>query len=319
MKKILCAGIITCDTMLRGISHMPAPGDAVGLTGVEVHVGGCGGNFAIDLARLGIPVMLSARIGKDRYGDMVMEILGEYKDLIDMRSLVRDSEQGTTFSAVCIFENGERSILCNMGSTLRFSREDIMEECIRDCDIFFVAGSLLLNEFEKNGEAELLKRLQSEGKFTAMDTCYDVEEVWLPKIKDAIPHLDLFMPSYNEAARLSGLENVDEIADFFLQMGAGNVILKMGSKGVYMCCKGKPRHYIPAILNENVVDTTGAGDSFCAGFMAGLALGWDFDRCAMLGNAMGYCCVGSMGPQAGIRPLNEMLPLVEQQEKAAVG
>ena len=195
---------------------MPAPGDAVGLTGVEVHVGGCGGNFAIDLARLGIPVMLSARIGKDRYGDMVMEILGEYKDLIDMRSLVRDSEQGTTFSAVCIFENGERSILCNMGSTLRFSREDIMEECIRDCDIFFVAGSLLLNEFEKNGEAELLKRLQSEGKFTAMDTCYDVEEVWLPKIKDAIPHLDLFMPSYNEAARLSGLENVDEIADFFL-------------------------------------------------------------------------------------------------------
>lgn len=316
MKKILCAGIVTCDTMLRGISHMPAPGDAVGLTGVDVHVGGCAGNFVIDMARLGFPVMLSARIGNDRYGDMVTEILEEYGELIDMRSVVRDREQGTTFSAVCVFENGERSILCNMGSTLRFCREDISQECLRDCDIFFVAGGLLLNDFEKNGEAELLKHLRAEGKFTAMDTCYDVEEVWLPKIKDAIPHLDLFMPSYNEAIRLSGLKDVDQIADFFLNMGAGNVILKMGSKGAYICCQNQPRHYLPAVFNENVVDTTGAGDSYCAGFMAGLAMGWDFDKCAMLGNAMGYCCVGSLGPQAGIRPLKEMMPLVEMQERA---
>ena len=316
MKKILCSGIVTCDTMLRGISHMPAPGDAVGLTGVELHVGGCAGNFAIDMARLGIPVMLSARIGNDRYGDMVTEILGEYGELIDMRSVVRDPDQSTTFSAVCVFENGERSILCNMGSTLSFCREDISEECLEACDIFFVAGGLLLNDFEKNGEAELLKRLRAEGKFTAMDTCYDVEEIWLPKIKDAIPHLDLFMPSYNEAARLSGLQDGDEIADVFLHMGARNVILKMGSRGAYICSQNQSRHYLPAVFNENVVDTTGAGDSYCAGFMAGLAMGWEFDRCAMLGNALGYCCVGSMGPQAGIRPLNEIMPLVKMQERA---
>lgn len=314
MKKILCAGITTCDTMLRGISHLPAPGDAVQLSNAEMYVGGCAGNFAIDMARLGFPVMLSSRIGKDHYGDMVMEIFHEYGDLIGTRSVVRDLEENTTFSAICVFENGERSILSNMGSTLKFSRNDILDEYIDECDIFFIAGALLLNDFEKNGEAELLKRLQEDGKFTAMDTCYDVEEIWLPKIQEAIPYLDLFMPSYNEAAKLSNLEDVDEIADFFLNIGAKNVIIKKGNKGSYLCCKDMPRHFVPAIMRKDVVDTTGAGDSYCAGFIAGLALGWDFDKCALFGTAMGYCCVGSLGPQTGIPSFEEILPLIEMQE-----
>lgn len=294
---------------------MPKPGDALGLKGVEVHVGGCAGNFAIDVARLGLPVMLSARIGDDAHGKLVSDIFDQYRGRIDIGGLVRDKEEKTTFSAVCVNGSGERSILTYLGSTLKFCREDIPQEFLERCDIFFIGGALLLNSFEGVPEVELLKRLREQGKYTVMDTCYDTEEVWLPKIKDAIPYLDLFMPSYNEAVRLSGRTGPDDIVDFFLSLGAKNVILKMGEKGAYLCEQGKERTLMPSVFNENVVDTTGAGDSYCAGFVSGLALGFEFEDCARLGSAMGYCCVGSMGPQKGIRPLEEMMKLVEMQRQ----
>lgn len=294
---------------------MPAPGDALSLEGADMFVGGCAGNFAIDVAKLGLPVMLSARIGNDGFGKMVYRVFQEHENRINVEGIIFDQQAGTTCSVVCVNDEGERAILTNLGSTLNFCKNDIPESFLQECDIFFVAGGLLLNSFEGPDEVELLRWLQSKGKITVMDTCYDTEEIWLPKIRGAIRYLDVFMPSYNEAKRMTDLTDVDEIADFFLNLGAGNVILKMGEKGSYICRKNMPRYYIPAILNEHVADTTGAGDSYCAGFISGMALGLDFDTCAMMGNAVGYYCVGSVGPQKGIPALADIMKLVELQKR----
>ena len=67
-----------------------------------------------------------------------------------------------------------------------------------------------------------------------MDTAWDFEDKWLPKVADVIPYLDLFMPSVEEAAKISGETEPEKIADKFFEMGAKNVIIKVGKDGAYI-------------------------------------------------------------------------------------
>lgn len=145
-----------------------------------------------------------------------------------------------------------------------------------------------------------------------MDTCYDTEEVWLPKILPALPYLDLFMPSYNEAVKLTGQKDLDAIADSLLAMGVRNLVIKVGSKGAYLCPHDGPRALIPAYRYKACVDTTGAGDNFCAGLLCGLATGRSLEDAVRLGNMVGASCVTQIGGQAGLLSLEETLSLLDR-------
>ena len=71
---------------------------------------------------------------------------------------------------------------------------------------------------------------------------------------------------------------------------------------------------LPACQGVTAVDTTGAGDAFCAGFLCGLAQGWDFRRCGQLANAAGALCIMEMGASTGLRPLAEAQEFLKQHE-----
>lgn len=141
---------------------------------------------------------------------------------------------------------------------------------------------------------------------TVMDTAWDFEDIWLPKVEAALPHLDLFMPSVEEAAKLTGEAEPGRIADRLLEMGPKNVVVKTGKTGALLCPAGGPRQQVPTWRSVRAVDTTGAGDAFCAGFLAGMAQGWDFTRCGVFANAVGTHCVMAIGASTGIRPIAEI-------------
>lgn len=114
-----------------------------------------------------------------------------------------------------------------------------------------------------------------------------------------------------EAAKLTGEEEPHRIADRLFAMGARNVIIKLGKDGALFCPAGEERFVLPTYRSIKPVDTTGAGDSFCAGFLAGLAQGWDYRRSGAFANAVGTHCIMEVGASTGIRSIEETLQFME--------
>lgn len=309
MKKVLCIGNVTTDIIVKPVDQVPTPGELWAVDSISTHVGGCASNAAIDLAKLGVPVTLCCKVGKDSFGDFVIKTAAENGVCTD--GIVMDDTAATTTSIVCSSSSGERSFLYYPGSSSVFRKEDIREELIDAVDIVFIAGAMLLTALDGAPCAELMKKAQEKGKCTVMDTAWDFEGKWLSKIEAVFPYLDLFMPSYDEAVKLSGETEVPKIAKFFLDRGAKNVIIKVGKDGAFIHEANGAEYTLPTYLAYKSVDTTGAGDSFCAGFLAGLAQGWSYRESGQFANAVGTHCIMKIGASTGIVPIPEILKFME--------
>lgn len=313
MKRILCAGSVTVDVIVTPADSIPAPGTLRAVESVTTHVGGCAANAAIDLAHLGVPVRLSCRVGRDGFGAFVKETAASAG--VDVRGVVEDAEASTTVSIVCVNTSGERSFLYCPGSAAAYRRTDVTPELLEGTDILFVAGAMLLTSFDGAPCAALLRDARAKGIFTVMDTAWDFEDKWLPKIEAALPWLDLFMPSREEAAALTGEEEPRRMAEKLLAMGPRSVIIKLGREGALFCPEGEEPFRLPA-YHMQAVDTTGAGDAFCAGFLAGLAQGWDFRRSGAFANAVGAHCVMAVGASAGVPSAAAVLQFMDEHKES---
>lgn len=117
------------------------------------------------------------------------------------------------------------------------------------------------------------------------------------QIKDiaaALSYMDYLMPNEEEACLLTGGRETETAARMLFEAGAKNVILKCGARGCYIYNK-KIQTYIPAVSGVKCVDTTGAGDSFAAGFVYGISEGWEIEKCAAFANACGAKAVSQIG------------------------
>lgn len=117
------------------------------------------------------------------------------------------------------------------------------------------SASVVLSD--SGGERTFLHCLGANAEFTDTDVSY----------------IDLFIPSYEEAVQLSGKGNPEEIADVFLSMGVKVAVIKLGRDGCFIKAQSGEKYLIPTYTDIKPVDTTGAGDSFVAGFLTGLTKG----------------------------------------------
>jgi len=153
--------------------------------------------------------------------------------------------------------------------------------------------------------AKLLKKAKEMGLTTSLDTAWDASGKWLKSIEPVFPYLDIFLPSIEEARMISGRKEPSEIASFFLEKGVKVIALKMGKDGSYLRTE-KEEYFFPP-YSVNVVDATGAGDAYVAGFLAGLVRKWDWKRIGQLANAAGALCTTGIGASAGIKNWEETL------------
>lgn len=310
MKKVLCIGSVTTDVIIKPVDHLPTPGELQYIDSSKMFVGGCASNASIDLAKLGVPVSLVCKLGKDLFGNFVYDTAKA--NGVDVSGVVFDGNVQTTTSIVCVNSEGERSFLYNGGSTSELTVEEISDKVLEDCDIVFIAGALLNHKLDGEPASRLFKKAQEMGKYTVMDTAFDPTGRWMKGIREALPYLDLFMPSIEEAREIAGKQDFEEIAQVFFDCGVKNVIIKAGKRGAYIREAGKPGYFAPTYLSIKPTDSTGAGDSFCAGFLAGLAQGFDYNKSAKLGNAVGTHCVMEIGASTGIKPLAEIYKFMEE-------
>lgn len=314
MPEVLCLGNIVADLVARPLRTMPERGRLALVDRMELHPGGCAINTAIALARLGRSVGVAGKVGCDALGTFLVESLDRAG--VDTRGVVRDPDHATSATMVLVDHAGERSFIHSLGANSCYRLADLDPTLLKGIRILHVAGALVLPALDGPPMAELLADARRMGITTSLDTVWDASGRWMELLAPCLPHVDLFLPSLPEAIALSGLHEPRAIADFFLDRGVGTVVLKMGDQGSYVK-RGDTELRVPAFPVE-VVDGTGAGDCFVAGFLTGQLLGWGLERTVTLANAVGARAVTSVGATSGVMGLSATEEWIRQQKVAAI-
>jgi sugar/nucleoside kinase (ribokinase family) len=303
MSDIVCVGILVADVLGKPVDSLPEKGKLGLVEKMSLQIGGCAANVVIDLARLGLKSTIIGKIGEDNFGRFLLDTLNSEK--VNVSGLKLDKDVSTSASMVMISGDGERSILHSFGANAVFCFEDIDLDIVKKSKILLIAGTFLMPGFDGEGTRRLLKFAKENNVLCCMDTAWDSKGQWLKKIESSLGYLEWFMPSYDEAREMSNLTDPAEIAEFFCSKGVKNVIIKLGNEGCFVKPENVKGYKVPAFDKVKVIDTSGAGDSFCAGFIAGLSNGWDIAECANFANAVGAHCIMQIGTTTGIRSIEE--------------
>jgi len=239
-------------------------------TNLAEDTGGCAGNVARTIAKLGGNAKLIARVGADYYGDFAIRMLKN--DGVDIRQIVTDTGARTGVSIVLVQNNGERSFIYVPGANYKLGLQDILPvlEKMMPGDIINFSDTFLLPLIDGIPTCNLLSRARELGIITSLDTSWDVEGRWIDLIGDYFPYLSYFFTNLDEAKQLFPGMRPSEIILEIARRGVKNVIIKMGARGVYVKEENTGPYRLSPRQKLAPVDTTGAGDSFVAASLTGI-------------------------------------------------
>lgn len=307
MLDILFAGELNVDVILSGIRQAPVFGKEILCDDYRECPGSSTGNCACACASLGLNVAIFSRLGKDRFGEIVRGALEKYH--LDMR-FVDISENYRTGATVCLSSEKDRAMVTYNGDTI---------DCIRAEEIpldtasarHLHVGSFYLQNRIRPGLAAAFARAHALGMTTSLDAGWNETGNWHDYLDEVLPHTDFFFPNESEAAAITGETDPAAAAARLAAYGC-NVALKCGAEGSLFCRKNTDnvRHFpgYPSIVR----DTTGAGDSFNAGFLYGFLRNWKIDDCMKLGNAVGALSVQRSGGSESCPTLEEALSVIQR-------
>ena len=310
---VLSLGIYVADVLGRPIDQFPEKGKLVLFDELEIHAGGCANNTAIVLARLGISAGAMGKVGTDAFGDLILKTLID--NGVDTAGMQQDTSASTSFTFVAVASDGERTFYHYIGANGELCEVDLNWEVIKRAKILHIAGALVMPRFDGEPMANVLREAKNLGITTSLDTVYDATGKWMETLEPCLPYVDMFLPSIVEAQLLTGISDAREITQFLRsRYGIHTIAIKMGENGSYVSTP--EREHFASAYPVNVVDATGAGDAYVAGFLAGTLMGWDLKATAELASATGAACVTAIGTTAGIQNLEETLKIRRQKNSS---
>jgi len=262
-------------------------------------VGGIVGNVGIQLARLGMNVLVATRIGDDAWGRTIRDQLSDAGVDTTGLEMMPDVSSGVAFCFVG--PTGDRVFMTSPGphrqldaSYLQQATEDLQQD-----DVLVLAYYSRLKAME-DGMAGVLARLAGRGVRVVMDAAGDGGS--LQPLDECLPHLWLYAPSYEEACAQTGESDPGVILDCFRGYSPSTVLaLKHGIQGAWVD-DGQYRVHQPALETPgDIVDTIGAGDAFVAGLTAALLRGASIAEAAKMAAAnASISLTGTAGWQAAV-------------------
>jgi sugar/nucleoside kinase (ribokinase family) len=288
---VLVIGDANPDLLLTG-DAVPEFGQAETLVdSADLVLGGSAAIVACGLARLGVPTALAAIVGDDLYGGFVRDALVERG--VDVRWLRTDPDVPTGLSVV--LSVGDRAILTHPGTIAATGPEVVPEEALAHVRHVHSA-SYFLQPLLAPHLPDVLARARAAGATTSVDTNFDPARTW-QGVEPLLRQADVLMPNATELRALAGREDLDEAARIVLGLGC-RVALKNGAEGGVLWESDGSLVRVPA-PPVSPVDTTGAGDSFDAGFISGLVEGLSGEECLTRAVLCGSLSTRAIGGTAG--------------------
>ncbi|MBO5208127.1 MAG: carbohydrate kinase family protein [Lachnospiraceae bacterium] len=267
-KKVIVAGHICLDITpiftgkkMNHLSDVLAPGKLIQMGAADVHTGGAVANTGLAMKILGADTLLMGKIGKDAFGEMVLNILKKY-DADD--GMILSEEESTSYSVVLAIPGIDRIFLHNPGANNTFDVSDIQEESLKEAALFhFGYPTLMASMYEKEGVhlIEMMKHVKENGTATSLDmAAVDADSEagkvdWNIILRRLLPYVDFFVPSVEELCYMLDKEcfcawqeradgrditeildvdkDIKPLADKCMEYGAKVVLIKCGAKGMY--------------------------------------------------------------------------------------
>jgi len=304
MAHVVSLGIHIVDILGRPVTQIPDGQNVDILEEIRITVAGTAAGTSIDLAKLGAQVTAMGAIGEDQLGNFIVNTMDSYG--IDTAHLKRKAGVQTSATMLPIRPNGDRPALHVPGANGELTFDDIDLDVIRQADILHVGGTGLMPKFDGDPTVRVLKYAKEQGVTTTFDLVAIPRPDLMDLIEPCLPYIDYFMPGLEEARMMCGLEDRQAVIDYFLDRGVGCTVFKMGAEGSSIATKAGGEIRLPA-LEAPVVDSTGCGDAYCAGFIVGLSKGWDLEQAGRLGTAAGGLVITGLGSDAGIVDLEKTI------------
>jgi sugar/nucleoside kinase (ribokinase family) len=290
--KIVTMGVHVLDVLVRPVDQLPE-----GLGGlveeIKITAAGAAGGTALTLAKLGAEVRSAGAIGSDAIGDMLVSLLE--RGGIDTMALLRRSDVSTSASVLPIRSNGDRPALHVVGANATYGPADVDWGALGDDVTHLHLGG---PEFMGgDAAAEILSAAQERGIATSADILAPGDPGLLEWIAAALPHLEVLLPNREQVLGFTGAADLAAGCQALRDRGVACVAATAGAEGA-MVVDESGITTVPAFPTE-VVDTTGCGDAFSAGFLRGRSLGRDAASSARLGCAAASFVAQGLGSDFG--------------------
>lgn len=299
----VAVGFYTFDCLGWPVSEIPAGGGTVFIEDLTMAVSGAAGTSAIAAAKLGLKTLAVGGYGRDMMGDWAVARLESFG--IDTSGLQRLEGVPTSSSIVLTRADGSRPALHLKGATGHFVVDPADFDKVTDTKVFHLGGVGLMDAMDGPRNAALMKHAKDRGCITTLDI-FAGSAADLPDVDAVLPWTDYFIPSVEEAHALTGMTDLDDMARFFLDRGAGACVFTLGAEGAYYRDRAGLSFRIPA-YQIDVRCTCGCGDVFNAGFAAGVLNGMSPQDSVRLAQATSALNATGLGSQAGVVSLADTL------------
>ncbi len=307
---VLVVGELNVDLILTG-DVTPGFGQAEKVVDdATLTLGSSSAIFACGAARLGLTVAFIGKVGDDDFGRIVQRTLKERG--IDTSGVVVDPIVKTGLSII-LSRPDDRAILTHLGSIAALRYDEIDQSLLSRARHLHLGSYFLLDALRPD-VARLFAEAQHQEATTSLDTNYDPAEQWDSGLADVLARTDVFLPNKTELRAISGVADVAAALETMTRRGP-TVAVKLGPAGGQARQGGLAKQgeavVRAASIPVEVVDTTGAGDSFDAGFVYGCLAGWGLERSLRLACACGALSTRAAGGTAAQPTLEEALAAME--------
>ena len=309
MPQIITFGFLVTDVLLRPVGPDIFTRDSTHLDHIHLMSGGDAGNVALNAADLGIDAALVTAVGDDDFGRILLSRMKRRG--VDISCAALSKTNPTATSIVLTREDGERNFLSNTDIFAEISGDMVTDELMEGAVFLSMNSYYRMAQMGGEATARLFARARAHGLRTVLDCKFCRSGDPLALIAPALRQTDIFLPSYDEAAQITGRTDPREMAEVIRPLGVPVFIVKMGEKGSFVFdLEGGREMLVPAFRADRVVSTVGAGDTYCAGLMAAMVRGMDLFTAARFASAAASLTVRVEGASGGISSYDEVLQMI---------
>lgn len=301
-------GFITFDCLGWPYVQMPDGGGTVMVEDFALAVSGAAGTAAIAAAKMGLRVQAVGGVGRDLMGEWVHRRLGDFAVNTDLLQTIDGGR--TSSSIVTTRADGSRPVLHLKGATGDFYVQDADFDRVTDARVVHFGGVGLMTRMDQGQNARLARHAQARGAITTVDV-FASSQAEMAAVAQVLPYTDYFLPSIEEAQALTGRNDLEGTAEYFLEQGVGCCVFTLGAEGAYYRDQSGRSFSIPAFAVD-VRCTCGCGDAFNAGFAVALKHGFDPETAVRFAQATSALNATGLGSQAGVVDFESTLRFMRQ-------
>jgi sugar/nucleoside kinase (ribokinase family) len=292
--KVITLGVHVVDVLVRPVEQIPEGQGGALVEQIRITPAGPAGGTAVTLAKLGASVRSAGALGRDELGEVMLELLRRHG--VDTSLLLRRDGVQTSASVLPIRPDGSRPAFHVVGANATYSSADAPWEEIARADYLHLGAPEFMGGEEA---AKILAFARDNGVVTSADILAPSEQAAaiLDWIAPAFEHLDYLLPNEEQVLALSGADDLVAGCRALIERGVGCVAATCGAEGAVVVDSAAEER-VPA-FEVDVVDTTGCGDAFSAGFLRGLALERSRAEAAALGCAAAGLVAQGLGSDHG--------------------